>query len=348
MLRVGINGFGRIGRAITRIWLEKKTFNLVAINDINPDINNIAYLLKYDSSYGRLSRAVNSHGDTLIIDDEDPIIIYCERDIHAVNWAKHKVDVVIDATGVKRNLDLMKHLAMQGIRHCVVTNCPSSEYPCKWTIVGVNEASISKNDFLISSSICDANAFAPVINHLNDRFGVDHGFITTLHPWLGYQNLLDGPALSYSDPGHIHSTYVLGRSSLNTLIPKTTSCLSASQKVLPWLEEKFMALSFRVPTMIVSTADISVKLNKTVSKDQLIELFQEIEQRQERKIMYNSFEALTAIDFIRSEYSAIVDHRWTMANNNSYCKLILWYDNEWGYSCRVVDLVSYLGSLYGI
>jgi len=344
-MRVGINGFGRIGRAITKINLKKKAFDLMAVNDINPDINNVRYLLKYDSTYGRLEYPVRLEGANLIANDGPPIAVYSNKDIDKVPWEKHNVDVIIDSSGIEKNMFIFPQLADRGVRHCIITNSPNGKYTYRSVIMGVNEHLLSQDDYIISSSICDANAIVPILNLLQENFGVEHGFITTLHPWLSYQNLLDGPSLSFSDPGSIHSTFALGRSSFNTMIPKSTTCIGASCKILPWIDSKFIALSYRVPTTIVTSADISVKLSQKTSSEELIQLFEEAERTQKYTVIQNNDEALTAIDFTGSEYSVIIDHRWTHANRNSYCKFVLWYDNEWGYSCRVVDIISYLKTL---
>ena len=153
---------------------------------------------------------------------------------------------------------------------------------------------------------------------------------------------LDGPSQSFAYPGQIHHHYTLGRASLLSLIPKPTSCVAASCKALPFLEGKFLSLSYRVPTAIVSSIDISVKLKKKTTKENVITLFQKKEKEQRWKLFHNNIEPLVSIDFVGEEYSTVIDHRWTMLNESNYLKLVLWYDNEWGYSCRVVDLVKYL------
>ncbi len=345
MLRVGINGFGRIGRAIFRINMEKKLFNVVAINDVNPSIDNMAYLLKYDSIYGRLANSIKGCGDGICVDDNAPIRIYHEEAIDGVKWEKHDIDVVIDASGINANLQLARKLKARGIKNCVVTHSPDDVDIT--IILGVNEDKLdSEKNFLISSSICDANAFSPVMNVLHREFDIEHGFLTTLHPWLGFQNLLDGPSRSFAYPGTIHEYFALGRASTEALIPKTTSCITASSRVLDFLDDKFQSLSYRVPTPIVSSADISVKLTKTVTKELIIQLFEEEAAKQTFKIFRNNLEPLISKDFTGSAYSTILDHRWTDVNKFNYVKLILWYDNEWGYSSRVVDLVAFLEGLY--
>lgn len=342
-INIGINGLGRIGRAIFRINLNKNVFNVVAINDINPSIENLSYMLKYDSTYGSLNSEINYDKNSLLIEDKDPIKVYNYELISEVPWDEHNVDVIIDASGVNENLLHKDKLKKLGIKKQIVTNTPDEDTIDKYIIMGINENEAKKkNNFLISSSICDASAVAPVLNILNQHYGIEHGFLTTLHPWLSYQNLVDGPSRSFAYPGTINSNFTLGRASINTIIPKTTSAIRASAKVLGMLNQKFQSLSFRVPTSIVSTADISVKLNKKVIKEDIIEIFDKIEKEQEFKIIKNNFSPLVSTDFTGSEYSAIIDHRWTQANESNFLKLILWYDNEWGYSSRVVDLVKKL------
>ena len=181
-----------------------------------------------------------------------------------------------------------------------------------------------------------------MINALEREYGVEHGFLTTLHPWLPYQHLLDGPTPSFAYPGHIYSHYIFGRASPSSLLPKPTTTIDATCKVLKFLKNKFNSFSYRVPTPTVSSSDISVQLNKKTSIEEIRSLFEEEAKKQKYKIFYNNYDPLVSIDFKGMEYSAIIDHRWTSVNDKNYLKLILWYDNEWGYSCRVVDLLNIL------
>ena len=338
-MKVAINGFGRIGRVLHRIINERSNINLVAINDINPDIDNLAYLANYDSTYGPLEKKYSSKGDILFNEDSS-FKVFSEEDISNVPWDELEVDVLIDSSGISKNLE--KASLLKGkINQVIVTNSPDEKLVDKTVIFGVNHEDIDQgNDFLISSSICDATAFAPLIKLINDKFGVENGFLTTLHPWLGYQNLLDGPSKSYSAPGEIYDEYALGRSSLMNLIPKNTSAISATYKVLPELKGKFMAVSYRVPTMIVSSADSTLILKNQVSKEELISLLLETEENNPN-IITNNTEALVSSDFTKNTSSVIVDHRF-LKIENKYLKLLTWYDNEWGYSSRVVDLVEFL------
>ena len=344
MLKIGINGLGRIGRAILRINAASDTFKIVAINDTNPSNENLKYMLKYDSTYGVFDKQLEADDNSITIDSNESIPIHHEEKISDVPWDIYSTDIVIDSSGINENLLFKNELKSKGVRHQIVTNTPDSNEIDKYVIMGVNENSLTKDSFLISSSICDASAVAPVVNVLNKKYGIKHGFLTTLHPWLSYQNLLDGPSRSFAYPGTIIDNFSLGRASLNAIIPKTTSAIRASAKVLDYLNDKFQSLSFRVPTSIVSTADITVKLDSDADKEEIIDLFKKEEQEQIRNIFLNNFDPLISTDFIKSKYSAIIDHRWTEINSSNYLKLVLWYDNEWGYSSRVVDLVKLLES----
>ena len=339
---VGINGFGRIGRAIFRILMQKKCFDAIVINDINPDNKNLAYQLKYDSLYGKLDYDITADDEGITVNGKK-VYVYHEKKIDEVPWEKHDVKRVICSSGVFDNVVRSRNLKEKGIKQSIITHSPDEKVLDKSIIMGVNEEELDvKKDMVISSSICDAIAFAPVAKALHNSYGIDHGFVTTLHPWLQYQNLLDGPSPSWSMPGHIFSHYTLGRASTLSLLPKPTTTVMAASKVLKFLEGKFYSFSYRIPTAAVCSSDVSVKLNKKVTKEEVINLFKEEERKQKFKIFYNNFEPLVSIDFKGMEHSVIVDQRWTAVNDGNYLKLILWYDNEWGYSSRVVDLVNYM------
>lgn len=341
-LKIGINGLGRIGRAILRITLERTDMQVVAVNDINPDIHNLAYLVKYDSTYGKLAHAVAAEGNELVIGNEKRFAVSHLPQIDQVPWEQHGVDVVVDASGVAKNLQLARGLKGR-VRHCVATHAPAADQVDRTIIMGANHQVFDPaRDFLIASSICDANALAPVVRVLDEQFGIEHGFLTTLHPWLNYQNLLDGPSISYATPGQIHDYYALGRASQGSLIPKTTSAVHATEKVLPQLKGKLLSMSYRIPTAIVSTADLSVCLGRKTSADAVKQALLAAEREQHWKTIHNSDEALVSVDFRGSPYSAIVDHRWIMMNDRNFLKVVLWYDNEWGYSYSVVELLDYL------
>lgn len=339
MLRVGINGLGRIGRAIFRILQYTSGIEVSMVNDINPSGENLAYLLMHDSIYGNNVNPVYFEdgylkGTAMCGMPIPAAKIFNEKNVDAVPW---EVDVVVDASGVHENLIRARKLKDK-ILYYIVTNSPDEID--ETIIMGVNEDTVDwDNVFIISSSICDANAFAPTVDFINSHYQVLSGSLITLHPWLSYQNLLDGPSRSYAYPGTIVDNFALGRSSVNALIPKITSCIEASERVIGYIKDRFFAHSFRVPTPAVSVANIQMKLYRKADRLTLINEFQEKEKIQKYDIVKNNFDPLTSTDFIGSKHSAIIDHRWTYAENNDL-RLVVWYDNEWGYSCRVVDIIN--------
>jgi len=348
MVRVGINGFGRIGKAIFRTNLKKKKFKIVAINDINPDIGNIVYQLNYDTLYDTLSKKFKYEND-VIYNDEHSIKVFKNKHIDEVNWKFHDVDIVIDASGILENVLRAKSaIEKQNLKKIVVTHSPNE---VDFTMVlGANEEKldITKHN-VISSSICDATALAPVLKLVHENFNIQSGYITTLHPWLNYQTLMDGPSSSWSVPGEIYHHYAMGRSAIGNMIPKPTSALNATCKVVSGISENIIgSFSYRTPTAIVGSADITLNLEKSTTKEKIIEIFESVENNQSLDIIHNNFEPLVSLDFKKSEFSAIIDHRWTDVIADNVLKLVLWYDNEWGYSTRVVDQVSFIAKKLGL
>ena len=342
-LRVGINGLGRIGRAIYRINDLRDEFDVVLINDINPDINNLAYLLQYDSTYGRLGKCVAAVDSALTVDGST-IAVTHEHSIADVPWSEHGVDVVIDSSGIKANVTAMPETS--GVKHIVITNSPEGVPDYATVIFGVNDQDLDlAKHKVISSSICDTIATCPVIKIVEGLCGIESGFLLTIHPWLSYQNLVDGPSASWSQPGDIFSHYALGRASPGNIIPKSTSAIRAAEKVFPGLSQRIESFSYRTPTHIVSGASLVLVARCDVEQAQIVEACAEYE-RQNPKVLHNSMEPLTSVDYLREEYSVIVDHRWTKVMNRRLIKLVYWYDNEWGYSSKVVDLLRKISDYY--
>jgi glyceraldehyde 3-phosphate dehydrogenase len=347
MIKVGINGIGRIGRAILRNNLRSKAFEIVAINDINPDPDNIAYTLNYDSIYGRLPVEFKHDHQALIGNDGSRIELSCTQSINDVEWQDYGADVVIDASGVYQNvLDSHKLIDLRKVKKVFITHSPSN---VDFTLVlGANEhlLDVSRHN-VIATSICDATALAPVFQVLIEDFGIESGLVTTIHPWLSYQNLMDGPASSWSVPGTIYHHYALGRSAIGNLIPKPTSAIQATCQVLQHLnltEDMIGSFSYRPPTAIVGTADLSLVLSREATREAIIKRFQQYETDQQWNIIHNNFSPLVSLDFQSSEYSATIDHRWTNIIKNNLLKLVLWYDNEAGYASKVIDQVCLVAS----
>ena len=336
MVRIGLNGFGRIGRVFTRIALEQRDVEIVVINELDEDVANLAYLLKYDSLYGRLDGDVVADGKTLVAQGRR-VPVLSQRDIRDVRWEDHGVDVVIEATGVSANADAAHEMVSAGrVSKVVVTN--AHKRVDTTIVVGVNDHLYDgARHHVVSSSICDANAVAPLLHRVDQAWGVEAAFITTLHPWLSYQNLLDGPISSVASPGHAWRDYSLGRASVINLIPKDTTAGNATCAVLPQLAGVIEAISFRVPTHIVSASDLAIKLRKRTSVEEVNERFAEA-ARQRPNVMTLEREALVSSDYIRTRQSCIVDARRTRVIDGQFLKMVTWYDNEWGYSNRVLDV----------
>jgi glyceraldehyde 3-phosphate dehydrogenase len=345
MINVGINGFGRIGRAIFRNNLNKNYIRIVAINDINPDIKNIAYTLNFDTLYDRLENLYTVEHDQLTSKNGDRIKVFHEPQIDKVNWDSLNVDVVIDASGIYDNvLHAQNLIETSNVKKIVITHSPNE---VDFTMVlGVNEHKFdAAKHNVISSSICDATAISPVLKVIANNFGIENGYITTLHPWLNYQNLMDGPASSWSVPGQIYHHFALGRSAIGNMIPKPTSAISATCKVLEdekITEDIIGSFSYRTPAAIVGSADITLKLKKKVTVQDVTALFDDIERNQDFKVIHNNWEPLVSLDFKKAEYSAVIDHRWTGLVQGELLKLVLWYDNEWGYASKVLDQVKFI------
>ena len=342
--KVGINGFGRIGRAIFRINDQQGAFDIVAINDVNPDIKNIAYLLQYDTTYNKFDKNVQ-HNETSLIYDNKRVKVYHEQKITDVPWDENEIDIVVDASGIKFNLELLKKDSKLKVKHFIVTNAANDGV--KTIIFGVNENEFNPSKHrVLSSSICDTISLSPILKIIKETHEIKAGFLTTLHPWLGYQNLLDGPSVSWSQPGDIFSHYALGRSSINSLIPKSTSAILAAEDVFPGITKIIHSFSYRVPTSIVSSAVLIVELGKEINLGELKNKFKKVEAEQKYHVIKNSIEPLTSADYTKEDFSVIIDHRWSKVENKKLLKLVYWYDNEWGYSNKVVDMVKMISNYY--
>jgi glyceraldehyde 3-phosphate dehydrogenase len=338
MAKIGINGFGRIGRTITRINKLQSRFDLVAINDIDPYVDNMTYLLKYDSTYGKFPGEVKNNQNVIYIDDAK-IQYFSQPELHEVDWGSLGVDLVIDSSGVTSNIENAKKLVAKNnsVKKVVVTH--SSEITDKEIIMGVNHETLEATDHVVSNSICDANALAHVLQWIDEEYKILSGAITTLHPWLSYQNLVDGPAISQSKPGVVWKDFALGRASSDSLIPKNTTAVSAVEKVLPNLKDKLLSFSYRVPTNIVASSDITLNTSNHPTQEELI-VFLESKANESNYIKVN-YESLVSLDYEEEEASATLDMQWLQVGNGMI-KLVLWYDNEWGYSARTLDLTEAL------
>lgn len=341
MIKIGINGFGRIGRALARINLKYGKYELVAINDIDPDINNLAYLFKYDTTYGKLQNTKIEVVDNSLIIDNKEIRVFNQPIINNVAWESLGVDVVIDSSGVFNNVIGSQDLIGDSVKKVIITHAPKEGIDFTY-MYGINEVLYDKSKHnIISSSICDANAVAPFYKLLDDEFGIEMGEVTTLHPWLSYQNLVDGTIKSVSSPGHYWGDYALGRSSIGSLIPKETTLVKALENIIPGISDTIHATSFRTPTSIVSAADGVFLLKRNTNLNEILEAINNYYKKYP-DVLFPDDRSLVSIDYLGNENAAVIDKRWLHLSKGKLIKFVLWYDNEWGYSSRIYNIITKL------
>lgn len=345
-IKIAINGFGRIGRAVYRIASKDARFEVIWINDLNPDEKNVCYMYNYDSIQGvsRGDDALRSLSSNLLrMGVEGPTISYTrEAEIQALDCAG--IDVMIDASGISTNGAGLNEQKQKYPKLKVLVTHIHPEAEC-YLVLGANHDKLNISDMsVLSSSICDSTAIAPVLRALDESYGVKQGHITTVHPWLNYQNLLDGPSTSWANPGQIYHHFPLGRSAPDNLIPKPTTAVSATLKSLPGFGAKISSFSYRVPTSIVGSANLVLQLdNSPSSKEELVETLMAFDAQHPWPLFAINNEPLISKDFVNRRESAIIDERW-IELIDSQVHLVLWYDNENGYAYRVLDQVEFIWS----
>ncbi len=326
-IKIGINGFGRIGRMVLRAAIERNDVEVVAINDLL-DIKHLAYLLKYDSVHGKCKADILSDDNSLIVDGKK-IQISSERDPKKIEWDLKGVDVVLECTGIFTTLETAQ-LHVDGGAPKVVISAPSKDAPMY--VMGVNHDEVDKNDLIISNASCTTNCLAPPIKVLNDSFGVEEALMTTVHAVTATQFTVDGPS---------KKDYRGGRSSLLNIIPASTGAAKAVTKVIPSLEGKITGMAFRVPTANVSVVDLTVKLSKETSYDEVMKTFKSASENKLKGILGYTEELVVSQDFIGDSRTSIVDAKAGIQLNSKFYKIISWYDNEAGYSNKLIDLANH-------
>ena len=326
-IKIGINGFGRIGRMVLRAAIDRNDVEVVAINDLL-DIKHLAYLLKYDSVHGKCKADVLSDDNSLIVDGKK-IQISSERDPKKIAWDLKGVDVVLECTGIFTTLETAQ-LHIDGGAPKVVISAPSKDAPMY--VMGVNHDEVDKNDLIISNASCTTNCLAPPIKVLNDSFGVEEALMTTVHAVTATQFTVDGPS---------KKDYRGGRSSLLNIIPASTGAAKAVTKVIPSLEGKITGMAFRVPTANVSVVDLTVKLSKESSYDEVMKTFKSASENKLNGILGYTEELVVSQDFIGDSRTSIVDAKAGIQLNSKFYKIISWYDNEAGYSNKLIDLANH-------
>lgn len=329
-IKVAINGFGRIGRNVFKIASEtNKDWDIVAINDLT-DPKTLAHLLKYDSLFGRFNGEVDYKEDAIVVNGKE-IKIFAEKDPEKLPWGELGVDIVIESTGIFRSKkDGSKHINA-GAKKVIITSPAKDE---DITIVmGVNEEKYDPdNHNIISNASCTTNCIAPLAKVLDENFTIKKGLMTTIHAYTNDQRILDLP----------HSDLRRARAAGESIIPTTTGAAEAVALVLPQLKGKLSGMAMRVPTPTVSVVDLVLELEKAVDKEEINKVFKDAAAGSLKGILEYSDEPLVSIDYKKDPHSTIIDGLSTMTMEGTMVKVLAWYDNEWGYSARVVDLVSYI------
>lgn len=328
MTKIAINGFGRIGRNVLKILMERDDVEVVAINDIT-DAKTLAHLLKYDSSYGTYDREVKSTDDEIIVDGKK-IKILAEKEPAKLPWKDLGVDVVIESTGFfTKPEDARKHIEAGAKR--VIISAPAKGEGAKTIVIGVNDEMVEDTDEILSNASCTTNCIAPIMKVLEDNFGIEKAMMTTVHSYTGSQRILDAPAKDLRE----------ARSAAENIVPTTTGASKAAALTVPALKDKFNGLSIRVPTPVVSLSDITALIKKDTTKEEINKLFKRVASEPEYDgIIGVSEEELVSKDFVGDPHSCIVDLPLTDVVGGNMIKVVAWYDNEWGYSNRLAELAA--------
>ena len=330
-IKIGINGFGRIGRLVFRASFDRDNIEVVAINDLL-DVDHLAYLLKYDSVHGRFNGTVEVEGGHLVVNGKK-VRITAEKDPTNLKWDEIGADYVAECTGIFKTLDTaQKHL--DGGAKKVLISAPSADAPM--FVMGVNHKEIKASDNILSNASCTTNCLAPLAKVLNDNFGIQEGLMTTVHATTATQFTVDGPS---------RKDFRGGRSALLNIIPASTGAAKAVTKVIPSLVGKLTGMAFRVPTADVSVVDLTVRLEKETSYDEIKKVFKAASEGELKGILGYTEEGVVSQDFIGDPRTSIFDAGAGIELNSKFFKLISWYDNEAGYSHKLLDLAEYIAKL---
>lgn len=330
-LKLGINGFGRIGRIVFRATVKRDNVDVVAINDLL-DVEHLAYLLKYDSVHGNFDGTVEVKDGNLVVDGKT-IRITAERDPKNLKWDEVGAEVVAECTGIFTTLDTADYHLQAGAKK-VVISAPSKDAPM--FVMGVNDDTLNANHTIVSNASCTTNCLAPMAKLIEDNFGIAEALMTTVHAATSTQLTVDGPS---------KKNYRLGRSAINNIIPTTTGAAKAVGKVIPELDGKLTGMAFRVPTADVSVVDLTVKTQKPTSLEEIKAVFKKASNGAMDGVVGYTEDAVVSQDFVSDARTSIFDAGSAIELNSTFFKLVSWYDNEFGYSNKLVDLAEKINEL---
>lgn len=330
-VKIGINGFGRIGRLVFRATLKRSNVEVVAINDLL-DVEHLAYLLEYDSVHGKFDGTIEVKDGNLVVDGKT-VRITAERDPKNLKWDEVQADIVAECTGIFTTLDTAQYHLDAGAKK-VVISAPSKDAPM--FVMGVNHKDVKASDKIVSNASCTTNCLAPLAKVLNDNFGIQEALMTTVHATTATQLTVDGPS---------RKDYRGGRSALLNIIPAATGAAKAVTKVIPSLEGKLTGMAFRVPTADVSVVDLTVRLEKETSYEEIKKAMKSASENELKGVLGYTDEAVVSQDFVGETDTSVFDAGAGIELNSKFFKVVSWYDNETGYSNKLVDLATYITAL---
>ncbi|KAK4184872.1 hypothetical protein QBC35DRAFT_505006 [Podospora australis] len=329
VVKVGINGFGRIGRIVFRNAVEHDDIEIVAVNDPFIEPKYAEYMLKYDSTHGNFKGTIEVSGSDLIVNGKK-VKFYTERDPSAIPWKDTGAEYIVESTGVFTTTEKASAHLKGGAKR-VIISAPSADAPMY--VMGVNEKSYDGKAPVISNASCTTNCLAPLAKVVNDKFGIVEGLMTTVHSYTATQKTVDGPSAK---------DWRGGRGAAQNIIPSSTGAAKAVGKVIPELNGKLTGMAFRVPTSNVSVVDLTCRIEKSASYDEIKAALKEASEGDLKGILGYTEDEIVSSDLNGNSNSSIFDAKAGISLNNNFVKLVSWYDNEWGYSRRVLDLVSYV------
>ena len=330
-INIGINGFGRIGRLVFRSAINNDDFNIISINDLL-DINHLAYLLKYDSVHGTFDGSIEVNDGKLVVNGKN-VKITAERDPNNIDWSGMNVDIVAECTGIFTSVEKASYHLNSGAKK-VVISAPSPDAPM--FVMGVNHKEAKSSDLIVSNASCTTNCLAPIAKVLNDNFGIQEALMTTVHAATATQFTVDGPS---------KKDFRGGRSSLLNIIPSSTGAAKAVTKVIPSLAGKLTGMAFRIPTANVSVVDLTVRVDKETSYEEIKKVMKSASENDLKGVLGYCDDLVVSQDFIGDKRTSIFDANAGMELNSKFYKIISWYDNECGYSNKLLDLSKHIYSI---
>jgi glyceraldehyde 3-phosphate dehydrogenase len=330
--KLGVNGFGRIGRLVIRAAIESGKVEVVAVNDPFMDIHYMVYQFKYDSVHGQWNGTVEEKDGKLVINGA-PIQVFKEKDPKDIKWSSAGADYVCESSGIFTHLEgASKHLE-GGAKKVIISAPPKDDLPMY--VMGVNHKDYKSSDKVVSNASCTTNCLAPLAKLLHDNYGISEGLMTTVHATTATQLTVDGPSRGGKD-------WRGGRATANNIIPSSTGAAKAVGSVIKDLKGKLTGMAFRVPVLDVSVVDLTIKLEKETTYEDICKVIKNSSEKEMKGIMAYTDEEVVSSDFIHDSHSAIFDSKAGIMLNSKFVKLVAWYDNEWGYSNRLVDLVEHM------